>query len=247
MNNIVLESFIKYQTLFIASTPDFWHDPQRKKSFGASIANVMTNHYEFHNGLSMAVSNMTLDAMHKDMCSDLIKNMSPKMLRLQMILDFLCYTLKKTGHNIGVWLESCHHGIGCKPDYIGSHTVDGAGNAGASVRFLELNTNDEHSQKVIEDQCDAHKCNTTANLSSGTSDHVVNLNLDLGSDLTLLHSWLSKIENSGECKKVLTMVQTEHGCKKTARIKSAVTTRWNSRHSKTVCANINQFDIDITI
>ena len=106
-------------------------------------------------------------------------------------------------------------GIGCKPDYIGSHTVDGAGNAGASVRFLELNTNDERSQKIIADRCDAHKCNTTANLSSGTSDHVVNLNPDLGSDLTLLHSWLSKIENSGERKKVLTTVQTEHGRKKT--------------------------------
>jgi hypothetical protein len=155
--------------------------------------------------------------------------------------------LKKNGHNIGVWLESCHRGIGCKPDYIGSHTVDGAGNAGASVTFLELNTSDERSQKIIADQCDAHKCNTTANLSSGTCDHVVNLNPNLGSDLTYLHSWLSKIENSGERKKVLTTVQTEHGLKKTTRIESAVTTRWNSRHSETVCANINQFDIDLAI
>ena len=132
-----------------------------------------------------------------------------------MLLDFLCYTLKKTGHNIGVWLESCHRGIGCKPDCIGSHTVDGAGNARASVTFLELNTRDERSQKIIADRCDAHKCNTTANLWSGTGDHVVNLNPNLGSDLSYLHSWLSKIENSGERKKVLTMVQTEHGCKKT--------------------------------
>ena len=82
---------------------------------------------------------------------------------------------------------------------------------------------------------------------SVTSDHEVNLNPNLGSDLTYLHSWLSKIENSGERKKVLTMVQTEHGRKKTTRIESAVTTRWNSRHSETVCANINQFDIEITI
>ena len=126
-------------------------ESQRKKSFGASIANIMTNHYEFHNGLSLAVSNTTLDAMQKDMCSHLIKNMLPKTLCLQMLLDFLCYNLRKTGHNIGVWLESCHRGIGCKPDYIGSHTVDGAGNAGASVRFLELNTSDECTQKIIAD------------------------------------------------------------------------------------------------
>ena len=43
------------------------------------------------------------------------------------------------------------------------------------------------------------------------------------------------------------MVQTEHDHMKTTRIKSAVTTRWNSRHSETVCANINQFDIDLAI
>jgi hypothetical protein len=156
-----------------------------------------------------------------------------------MFLDFLCYTLNKTGHNIGVWLESCHRGIGCKPDYIGSHAVDGAGNAGASVMFLELNTSDERSQKIKADRCDAHKCNTTANLTYGTSDHVVNLNPNLGSDLTYLHSWLSKIENSGECTKVLTTVQTEHGRKKTTQIECAVTTRWNSRHSLYVQTSIN--------
>ena len=90
-------------------------DPQTKKSFGTSIANVMTNHFEFQNGLSLAFYNTTLDAMQKDKCSDLIKsdlikNISPNILRLQMFLDFLCYTLKKTGHHIGVWLESCHRG-----------------------------------------------------------------------------------------------------------------------------------------
>ena len=85
-----------------------------------------------------------------------------------------------------------------------------------------------------------------ANLLSQTSDHAVNLNPNLGPDLTSLHAWLSKIENS-ECKKVLTTVQTKHGCKKTTQIESAVTTRWNSRRSETVCASINQFDIDIAI
>lgn len=247
MNNIVTEGFIKYRSSFIASTSDFWHDPQRKKSFGASIANIMTNHYHFHNGLCLAVSNTTLESMKRDKCMELIKVSSPSILRLQMLLDFLCYTLQKTGLNIGNWLLDCHNAINCKPEYIGSHTVDGAGNAGASVATLELITNDERSQKIIADKCDAHKCNTSSNIASGVSDHVTNLNPDLGSDLQHLHSWLGKIDRSGERKKVLSTVQKDHGRLKTTRIEAAVVTRWTSRHKEAVCANTNQYDIDIAI
>ena len=93
MNKIVMEGFIKYVCSFIASTSDFWHDPQRKKSFGASIANIMTNHYQFHNGLCLAVSDSTLDAMRKDKCIGLIVALIPIILRLQMLLDFICFEL----------------------------------------------------------------------------------------------------------------------------------------------------------
>jgi len=146
-----------------------------------------------------------------------------------------------------MWLEACHRSISAKPDYIGSHVVDGAGNAGASVATLELVTADECLQKIVSDKCDAHKCNTTANIASGTSDHVVNLNPNLGANLKHLHEWLGKIERSGERQKVIETVRKEHGRRKTPRIESAVTTRWNSRHKETVCANCNQIDIDIAI
>ena len=101
-----------------------------------------------------------------------------------------------------MWLDLCHGNTSIKPDYIGSHVVDGAGNAGPSVATLELVTSDERSQKIVTDKCDAHKCNTTANIASGTSDHVNNLNPKLGDDLNHLHEWLGKIERSGERKKV---------------------------------------------
>lgn len=247
MHNIVLEGFLKYRNSFIASTSDFWHDPMRKMSFGAAIANIMTNHYRFCNGLTLAVSQTTFEAMMRDKCIQLISIMTPIILRLQMLLDFLCFVYEKTGYNIGIWLEENHRAIGIKPDYIGSHTVDGAGNAGASVATLELHTSEERSQKIVADKCDAHKCNITANIASGTSDHVTNLNPELGEDLKYLHEWLGKIERSGERKKVLSTVQAQHGRKKTTRIETAVTTRWNSRHSETVCANTNQYDIDIAI
>ena len=142
MNNIVTEGFIRFRSSFISSTSDFWHDPQRKKSFGACIANMMTNHYHFHSGLFLAVSDTTLAAMKKDKCIDLIKVVAPNTDRLQMLLDFLCYNLQKTGYNIGMWLDACHRSINAKPDYIGSHVVDGASNAGASVATLELHTSD---------------------------------------------------------------------------------------------------------
>ena len=47
-----------------------------------------------------------------------------------------------------MWLDLCHGNTSIKPDYIGSHVVDGAGNAGASVATLELVTSDERSQKL---------------------------------------------------------------------------------------------------
>ena len=208
MNSIVTEAFLIFRHSFIASTSDFWHDPQRKKSFAACIANLMTKHYHFRNGLFLAVSDTTLAAMKKDKCIGLIKIMVPVISRLQMLLDFLCYMLKKTGYNIGMWLDGCHRSINAKPDYIGSHVVDGASNAGASVATLELVTADERSQKVVTDKCDAHKCKTTANIASGTSDHVLNLNPLLGAALKHLHEWLGKIERSGERKKVIDTVRS---------------------------------------
>eukprot|EP00956_Cyclotella_meneghiniana_P032568 scaffold90139_cov76-Cyclotella_meneghiniana.AAC.1 len=94
--------------------------------------------------------------MRKDKCIGLIVALIPIILRLQMLLDFICFELQKTGYNIGMWLELCHNNTSIKPDYIGSHVVDGAGNAGASAATLELVTADERSQKIVTDKCDAH-------------------------------------------------------------------------------------------
>ena len=116
---------------FVASTSDFWHDPQRKMSFGASVGNIMTEHYDFKNGLCLAVSNTTKQKMIKDgTFADLVANSTSFMDRAQLLFDFSHFLEAKTGENVGHWLDNNHALLGCKPEYLGSHTVDGASNAG---------------------------------------------------------------------------------------------------------------------
>ena len=145
------------------------------------------------------------------------------------------------------YVDSIHRDVGCKPSYIGSHVVDGASNAGASVEELQWLTSESRPQKILAEKCDAHKASTTANQSSGTSKHVTNINPEMGTSLTKLHGWLGKFSNSSQRKGVLKNAQQEKEREKTVRIDSAVITRWKSRHTETMCANSNQLDLDTTI
>ncbi len=102
----------------------------------------------------------------------------------------------KLGQLIGDWLTNAHKMFGIKPEYICSHTVNGAANAGKCVAVLEWNTHDGRSQKIIADNCDVHMVNTTASQASVTSVHVINLNPVLGNILSNLHRWMVKICSS---------------------------------------------------
>ncbi len=100
----------------------------------------------------------------------------PTIKRCQALLDFLQFDLPKIGQNIGVYLDNIYVDAGCTASYIGSHVIDGALNAGASVEVLEWQTNGDRSQKIIAGKFITHKGSTTANQASGTSSHDINLN-----------------------------------------------------------------------
>ena len=152
---------------------------------------MMASHYRFRNGLFLAVSSTTMKEMATlEKTTDLLRSSTPTIARAQALLDFSHFDKPKTGENIGRWLGDIHHGVGCKPDYINSHTVDGASNAEASVDTLVWETSEARSQKIIADKCDAHKISTTADQASGVSGHVRNLNPSMGTCLNLLHYWL---------------------------------------------------------
>ena len=68
--------------------------------------------------------------------TNLLRSSTPTIARAQALLDFSHFDKPKTGVNIGRWLGAIHDGAGCKPDYINSHTVDGASNAESSVDNL---------------------------------------------------------------------------------------------------------------
>ena len=235
-----------YHEAFIFSNSDFWWEGVRKKNFGACIANFMMNRYRFRNGTSLFMSNSTLMS-DGGKVKDALVNSKPHIDRCSSLLDFCNFEEEKSGTNIGSWLERIHRGAGAKPSFIGSHTVDGAGNAVKSAETLELTTSENRSQKMVTDRCDAHKVNTTSSQASGMSYHVDNLNPAMGTALTLLHESLVRTSGSGTRKKVLANVQSEHGREKTPAIKFAVKTRWNSFYDETKCANSNQLDLDIAL
>jgi len=204
----------------------------------------MANHYHFKNGLRLAMSGVTLTEMTKDgLTNDLLKSTVPTRDRCQALLDFTNWTVPKTGELIGEWLGEMHDSVGIKPDYIGSHIVDGASNATSSANKLEWITRGERSQKIVADNCDAHKANTTADQASGTSDHVQNLNPELGTSLNKLHKTFGRVGISSKRKKIVRNVQTERGREKVVRMDQAVATRWGARHEETKSANCNQADL----
>ena len=137
--------------------------------------------------------------------------------------------------------------MGIKPSYIGSHTVDGAGNAGLSVKHLQWRTAGERSQFIVAHPCSVHRISTSADQGSGTSKHKVNLNEELAASLNLLHWWCVKFGNYTAPITALENVHKEIGREKYKTIKSAVVTRWLSRHRETELANQTQKDLAIAI
>ncbi len=78
------------------------------------------------------------------------------------------------------------------------------------MQTLQWITGEEGSQKIVADGCDAHKVNTVENIASGTSQHVENLNPELGQALKLLHGWMVKFTNYKALQEVLDHVRKEN-------------------------------------
>ena len=234
---------MKYRSSYVHSNSDFWWDSIRKAAFAACVANVMLNMYRKTNGTLVAISDATLKTMNRE---ELVTT-TPTIDKCPLLLDFCCFDVPKTGRNIGMWLDNTHERHGIKPDHLGSHIVDGAANAGKSVRCLELTTSNERSQKMTKGTCDSHSCNTSSGIASGTSDHKVSSNPELGSSLDLIHAWLTRIRNNGEQRKVLNNVRVENGREVFESVKNSQATRWNSRYYEARCANLNQTDLATVI
>jgi hypothetical protein len=133
---------------FVVSTSDFWAQLILKCSFGGCIANMMANQYYFCNGMFLAVSDTTMGMMNGTPGSHgVLLHRDPLIHCLQALLSFTHWDSVKLGQLIGDWLTNVCKMFGIKPDFISSHTVDRAANAGKSVEVLEWNTNDGRSKK----------------------------------------------------------------------------------------------------
>ena len=155
--------------------------------------------------------------------------------------------MEHTGANIGQWIEDVHSEVKCVPNFIGSHTVDGAANAGLVVEKLKWNTGDQRTTKIVSLKCDAHQINITGKRLSGTSSHKVNYNPVLGTSLTLLHATLNRVTNSATQMKVYRDIQKVNRRKKFPALATAVKTRWNSEHKEADIVAANMEDLSIAL
>ena len=198
--------------------------------------------------MSLFISNTTLASLgNRDQCLEVLQSTAVTAGHCQALVDFVLFDKEHTGEEVGKWLDDAHAIIGCKPAFIGSPTVDGAANAGKSVEILKLQTKDDRAAQIVTSKCDAHQVNTTGTRALGTSAHKFNLNQDLGTALTLLHTNLVRVCRSVKRLEVVKNVQKEHNRTKTIVLGSAVKTLWNSEHEETRGANINQQDLHIAL
>ena len=141
MKRLVTDAYINYTESFVASTSDFWWHDVWKTQFAASIANFISPGYFLVNGAFLVMSSLTLTKLRGNRAtSSLLAPQDPKPHRLQALIDFQHWTMEKSVNRIGTWLHVIHELAGIKAAYIGSHTVDGTGNAGLSVKTLQWRT-----------------------------------------------------------------------------------------------------------
>jgi hypothetical protein len=239
-HSLMTESFIKFGHSFVASTSDFWHHPVWKCSFGACIGNFITNGYQMKNGMLLAMSQTTIPQVNSlSVISGDSAAESCVHHRCQALLDFCTCNKLKMGHLIGCWLEECHRAVRCKPNYISSHIVDGAANAGKSVQTFQWNMGEERSQKIVADGCDAQKIKKCCKhcIRNESACGKFESRVRTGSEATL-HKALQE---------VLDHVRKENGRVKTPQVQSSVVTMWNHAFDETECANANQHNLDVAI
>ena len=242
---IVTGLFLIFTESFIASTSDFWWHPVWQQSFAASIANMMANGYTMSNGMFLAMSPSTFKKVQTE-CPNVLRSTKPTVHRLQALMDFCKWTLPKTGANIGIWLDVAHKLVAIEPSYVGSHTVDGAGNAKSSVDELKWRTSESTPRNVTADPCNVHSVSTSSQMASGTSTHVNNLNKGCGTALKLLHGWIVRLSNTTAVAKILKDAREEMSRHKYPRVWKGMTTRWRTWFLECSAANANQYDLETT-
>ena len=216
-----------------------------QQSYAATIANMMAKGYTMDTGEFLAMSDSTYKNVLKE-CPKVLRNVKPTVHRLQALMDFCKWSLPKTGANIGVWLEIAHRLVDIEPSYIGSHTVDGAGNAKLSVEELKWRTSESTPRNVTADPCNVHSISTSSQQASGTSKHSINVNKDCGTALKLLHGWIVRMNNVTSVQNILNDVRKESLRSKYPRVYKGIPTRWRSWYLECSTANANQNDLEKT-
>ena len=246
---MITEGYLRWHSSFVASSSDFWSHPTWRKSFAAVIANFMTKGYYFKQpNLFLACSDTTMAKIkNSNLTDNLLRSEKAILHRVQALIQFLMYLLKKTGQNIGIMVEDSHATVNIKADYMGGCTVDNASNATKSTEEIKISTADFRSQPYITGTCTCHKANTTCDQGSGTSKHKKNLNPDLGASLKLLHRWVAYMNRSRARVDILDDVHKELGREKYLKILVQVITRWSSKHRKATGASANEYDFDMAI
>ena len=115
-------------------------------------------------GMFLAMSDSTFRKVLKE-SPGVLRSVRPNIHRLQALMDFCKWTLPKTGTYSGIWLDVAHKLVAIEPPYVGSHTVDEAGNAKSSVEELKWRTSESTPRNVTADPCNVHNVSTSSQMA----------------------------------------------------------------------------------
>lgn len=171
------------------------------------IANLFpTLHSNTQDGRKLFMSRKTYNELSKR--SEVVVPQESKS-DLEVVLSFDHFPSSKTAVNIAAWLRSGHVRGGLRPEYIMSHSTDGASNAVASAEHFEAVTDAVRESSISHYTCLAHQVNRAAKFATGTGDFKSNENLELSEVIRKMHEINGRIYRNEKRLKVLFQVQKE--------------------------------------
>eukprot|EP00957_Ditylum_brightwellii_P082315 6259312-Ditylum_brightwellii.AAC.1 len=116
---------------------------------------MIANGYTLNTCMFLAMLDSTFKNVLKDF-PDVLRSTKPTVQCLQALMDFCKWSIQKTGANIGILLNIFHKLVAIETSYIGSHTVDRAGNAKSSVDKLKWRTSESTPRNINANPCNVH-------------------------------------------------------------------------------------------
>lgn len=189
------------------------------------VADMSAEQYDMSDGTSVFMSRKT----RKSLDDSLFVSGKPRIANLEMPLNFERFNKAKTVLNVTEWMQESVSEASLKSSDFNHLAADGGSNAIGSVQEFEVVTRveDGRSNSIDFSVCFTHQNERSAKYASGTGGFAHNPNPDLGEVLDKSHTIQTRLNGSGERKKVYETVQVRNEREPQIGPDPANLTRWS--------------------